>query len=330
MKRTATILLILALVLPSVPSYSAPLGTSFAYQGRLKDAGVPANGLFDFEFKLFDDPVGGSQIAATVTKDDVSVAAGVFTVNLDFGGSPFKGAARFLEIAVRPGASAGAYTPFSGRHELTPVPYALAAGSSRTYRWAVFHTYDQSSGWFDNNLTTLFGGVNPSSWTDANAIASQMSSDKGVLGVLFNNSKTIASNGNSLVRASNWYSYSSTNGEMTGVLFRVRNTTATAIDWTPFFRYTSYGGWNEWASLTLNGANNWNSGGANCGATSCTASVLLSIPADRVSTVIVIAGSGPNNGTRSSLLAFLNNSLNLPPGLEFVDDLDTAPNGWNN
>ena len=39
---------------------------------------------------------------------------------------------------------------------------------------------------------------------------------------------------------------------------------------------------------------------------------------------------GPQAGpyTRATLLAFVNNSLTLPAGLEFVDDLDTATGGW--
>ena len=32
--------------------------------------------------------------------------------------------------------------------------------------------------------------------------------------------------------------------------------------------------------------------------------------------------------TRSTILAFVSNSLALPAGLQFVDDLDTATGGW--
>ena len=31
-----------------------PIGTAFTYQGRLIDADRAANGLYDFQFKLFD------------------------------------------------------------------------------------------------------------------------------------------------------------------------------------------------------------------------------------------------------------------------------------
>ena len=37
----------------------AALGSGFTYQGRLNDGGSPANDLYDFEFKLYDDASGG-------------------------------------------------------------------------------------------------------------------------------------------------------------------------------------------------------------------------------------------------------------------------------
>ena len=60
-----------------------PLGTGFTYQGELKQLGAPANGPFDFRFLLFDIDVGGSSIADPVLLEDVDVADGVFTVELD-------------------------------------------------------------------------------------------------------------------------------------------------------------------------------------------------------------------------------------------------------
>ena len=58
------------------------------------------------------------------------------------------------------------------------------------------------------------------------------------------------------------------------------------------------------------------------------------IPANRTSTVIAVGGSTygqnlhSNVHTRLSLLAFTNNSLALPNGLEYIDDLDIATGGW--
>nr|WP_290666492.1 hypothetical protein [Ardenticatena sp.] len=104
----------------------AAVGTAFTYQGRLTDNGNPANGTYDFQFKLFDAATGGAQVGSTVTVEDVTVTDGVFTVQLDFGGSAFDGNARWLEIAVRPGSSTGGYTTLAPRQALTPAPYALA------------------------------------------------------------------------------------------------------------------------------------------------------------------------------------------------------------
>jgi hypothetical protein len=104
----------------------AALGTGFTYQGKLTDGGSPANGAYDFEFKLYDDPSVSSQVGITVPKDDVTVTAGLFTVQLDFG-NVFDGTALYLEIGVRPGASGGAYTALTPRQQLTATPYAIYA-----------------------------------------------------------------------------------------------------------------------------------------------------------------------------------------------------------
>ena len=61
--------------------------TAFTYQGKLSNNGSPAAGQYDFQFKLFDTAaVGtGTQQGTTQTLTNVTVAAGVFTVQLDFG-----------------------------------------------------------------------------------------------------------------------------------------------------------------------------------------------------------------------------------------------------
>jgi hypothetical protein len=47
---------------------AAPLGNSFTYQGRLIDADNAADGLYDFQFKLFDANSGGSKLGSDVNK----------------------------------------------------------------------------------------------------------------------------------------------------------------------------------------------------------------------------------------------------------------------
>ena len=110
-----------------ISSSAAPLGNAFTYQGRLTDGGTPANGEHDLRFILYDAAVGGSQSGPILINENVLVTNGLFTVALDFGAGVFTGAARWIEIAVRPGASAGAFTPLDPRQPLTAAPYALYA-----------------------------------------------------------------------------------------------------------------------------------------------------------------------------------------------------------
>ncbi|MCC6190694.1 MAG: DUF2190 family protein [Anaerolineales bacterium] len=105
---------------------AAVVGTSFTYQGRLVANGAPANGSFDFQFRLYDDALAGSQVGVTVTVASKTVVDGYFDVALDFGAAAFGGGARWLDIGVRPGGTAGAYTLLTPRQSLTAAPYALA------------------------------------------------------------------------------------------------------------------------------------------------------------------------------------------------------------
>lgn len=106
--------------------------TAFTYQGKLTDANNPASGNYDMQFKLFDTvTVGtGTQQGATVTKASVPVAAGIFTVQLDFGASVFSGPPRFLEIGVRQAGSPDPYTLLSPRQPVTWTPYAVRSLNS--------------------------------------------------------------------------------------------------------------------------------------------------------------------------------------------------------
>jgi hypothetical protein len=128
MKRMLPIwVLLAALCVPAAAQ--PPAGTAFSYQGRLADAGTPANGPYDFEFRLFDAPAGGTQVGPAVAKNDVTVTAGLFTTGLDFGPASFVGFARWLQVAVRPGASTGPYTVI-GRQELQPTPNAMFSATA--------------------------------------------------------------------------------------------------------------------------------------------------------------------------------------------------------
>jgi hypothetical protein len=109
------------------PEPSAPLdavNTYFTYQGKLENDGAPVNATCQMAFGLYSLPVGGKLVGGPINKD-VPVEDGLFTVELDFGSSPFQGSARWLHIMVQ---CPGDHEPTDlGRQELTAVPYALYA-----------------------------------------------------------------------------------------------------------------------------------------------------------------------------------------------------------
>ncbi|MHC4617726.1 MAG: hypothetical protein ACYTEQ_08220 [Planctomycetota bacterium] len=130
--KTTRFLVILILV-PGVMlsrakvSKAAPMGTAFTYQGHLYDANRVANGIYDFQFKLFDSMTDGNQVGMDFNIPDVGVLDGYFMVVPDFGTNVFVGDARWLEISVRPSDlnDPNAYTPLSSRQRIMPTPYAI-------------------------------------------------------------------------------------------------------------------------------------------------------------------------------------------------------------
>jgi hypothetical protein len=109
-------------LLVTLPAFADPLGSAITYQGRLKNAGSPANGPHTMEFRLFSVPSGGSQVGPTLIHDgnilpQITVTNGLFTVELDFGASLYNGDKRWLDITVDG-------IPLTPRQELTPAPHA--------------------------------------------------------------------------------------------------------------------------------------------------------------------------------------------------------------
>jgi len=157
-------------------SRAAPMGTAFTYQGRLIDANNPADGLYDFLFRLYDANVTGTQKGSTINIGEVDVIDGYFTVELDFGSKFFDGDARWLETSVRPGElkDPNTYTVLVPRQKVQPVPYALYAGSAASLQLPV--TWMQSCSepliWVENlsNGSALVGisengtGIRGVSW----------------------------------------------------------------------------------------------------------------------------------------------------------------------
>jgi Collagen triple helix repeat (20 copies) len=194
------------------------------------------------------------------------------------------------------------------------------------YRWNQFSSYSNASGWLANNEANLFGGVAPSNWTDNNAVAGSMSSDSEVLRTLFTRKGFGGKNAH--IMSEVYTMYSSTNGRVTVALFRIKNSTFSSINWTPYFFYTCYSSWGERASVAMNGVHIWDSGGTNCDVNNNT-NVTLAIPANSTSTVIVTSSSSKamatyNSQFRANMLIFFNDSLSLPAGLSYADDLDSV------
>jgi hypothetical protein len=106
--------------------------TNFTYQGKLSAGASPANGNFDFEFRLYDLLSGGTQQGSTLTLTNVPVSNGIFTVQLDFVAcgtcvpcpTCFNGSSRFLDITVRP-TGGGSFTPLTPRQSVTSNPFAI-------------------------------------------------------------------------------------------------------------------------------------------------------------------------------------------------------------
>lgn len=122
---SAILVLILAgLFLPN-GNAGTPSPTAISYQGKLENGGNAANGVFDFEFSLWDAETNGTQIGAPILVEDVVVDDGIFTVELDFGGAAFNGSLRWLTIKVA--LANNVLTTLTPRQQVTATPVALYA-----------------------------------------------------------------------------------------------------------------------------------------------------------------------------------------------------------
>ncbi len=125
LRLISTILLLATLQLRA----QTPQGTSFTYQGELRQNGLPVTNTspgVDMVFVLWDAPTGGSQIGPMLSftagsANPVAVVNGIFTVALDFGGSAFVSLVsdqRYLAVTV----NGNALVP---RTKIENAPYAL-------------------------------------------------------------------------------------------------------------------------------------------------------------------------------------------------------------
>src|SRR6478736_4397387 len=119
-------LLFLALLISSIQAVIAQ-GTGFTYQGRLDDNGGPANGNYDFRFRLSADSLGNTFVGSPVLANAVPVTGGLFTftVPLDFG-AVFTGSNYWVQVDVKTNG-AGGYTTLIPLQRVMPTPYAIMA-----------------------------------------------------------------------------------------------------------------------------------------------------------------------------------------------------------
>ena len=99
--------------------------TAFTYQGKLTDGTTAASGTYDLGFALYDADTGGTLIGTAITRSNVTVSGGIFTVQLDFGAGAFAaGANRFLQIAVKK-TTETTFITLTPRQQLTASPYSI-------------------------------------------------------------------------------------------------------------------------------------------------------------------------------------------------------------
>ncbi|MCG6118230.1 MAG: tail fiber domain-containing protein [Aquimonas sp.] len=92
----------------------AALAASFVYEGRLDDAGQPANGRYDLKLSAYTHQILGAALAEPITFHGVEVVEGRFRLDLDL---PLRNADEvWLEVAVREAGSA-AFSGLPGRSQ---------------------------------------------------------------------------------------------------------------------------------------------------------------------------------------------------------------------
>lgn len=125
-RKYLTSVVIAVVVMCSSVALAEPMGSAFAYLGRLSDGGNGADGTFDFMFSIYDDPNDGSQVGSVVNANGVGVTGGDFSVAIDFGAGVFDGQNRWLASEVQ-GPDDDRFTRLNPRQKILPTPYALYA-----------------------------------------------------------------------------------------------------------------------------------------------------------------------------------------------------------
>lgn len=103
---------------PQDVSIEATVNSRISYQGVLKEGGQPVNGTRNMVFKFYTTSDCTGTPVQTVTRDNVQVTNGLFTVALDVNQSNFNGQGLWMAVEVG--------TTRVGCQEILPVPYALS------------------------------------------------------------------------------------------------------------------------------------------------------------------------------------------------------------
>ena len=148
-------LALLATLNPQLSTFAQ--GTAFTYQGRLNSSGNPANGSYDFRFKLYSDPLGNTQVGTSYLTNAIPVTTGLFTTMIDFGAGIFTGSNCWLEVDVRTNG-VGSYTVLSLLQAVTPTPYAVFANTASNVSGTV-STAQISGAVASANLSGIYGNV---------------------------------------------------------------------------------------------------------------------------------------------------------------------------
>ncbi len=172
--RTLPAFLIAAAGLACSPCAFAQVSpTAFTYQGEAREAGQPANGLYDFRFGVYRDETGGSPVRELVCVDNVNVVNGRFTVVLDFGDLGQE--ASYLELIARVDQGLDCsddlgFATLLPRQPITAAPRAAVAGSAANA--SAFQGLPPS---FFTNASNLSSGTLPVSRLSATVVRTDAS-----------------------------------------------------------------------------------------------------------------------------------------------------------
>ncbi len=104
----------------------ATVASKISFQGVLKEGGNPVNGTRNMVFRLYSDNTCTTKVGSDITKNNVSLSNGLFSVDLDVPAVQFNGQALWIQVEI--GGTKMAC------QEILPVPYAIGLMPGATVR----------------------------------------------------------------------------------------------------------------------------------------------------------------------------------------------------